>query len=87
MSTRPERCRAKRTYATWWDAEQAAIQLIEDIRDGKLKLQKGTRIHAYQCSECELWHIGHLCRPSNPWNHWYSHLIGEQRHKAWRKAH
>lgn len=38
--TRRQRCASKRSYATWAEAEDAAVRLLEDIRDGKLRNPK-----------------------------------------------
>lgn len=46
-------------YRSWTEAEDAAVTLIEDLRDGRLARQKGDNIFAYRCDYCPHWHIGH----------------------------
>ena len=60
-----DRCKAKIVYNSWTEAETAAIILIEDLREGKLSLQKGYAVYAYICSVCYQWHIGHTGKPSH----------------------
>lgn len=79
---RRNRCPDKRQYQNWDEAEEAALILIEDLRDGKLRMQKGTGVYAYKCDYCDGWHIGHTVRPSNPWNHWYSSMKRGQLREA-----
>lgn len=63
---RAERCPTKRVYGSWHEAETAARLLIDDLRDGKLAIQKGPNVYAYRCSECDRWHVGHTPRPRHP---------------------
>ncbi len=78
------RCAAKNVYASWQEAEHAALVLTEDLRDGKLKLQKLGAVTAYQCDVCTLWHIGHCRRPSNPWNDWRRAMTAFQARQTWQ---
>src|SRR3990167_7043374 len=58
-STRPRRCPTKRTYPDWEIAEKEATLLLEDLRNGKLRIRKSGNVFAYCCSVCGRWHIGH----------------------------
>lgn len=63
---RGERCTQKRTYVTWSEAEEEAVQLLEDMRDGKLRILKGGNIFAYRCEVCGSFHVGHTPKPQHP---------------------
>lgn len=52
-----DRCATKLRYATWDIAEREALQLMDDMRDGKLKRVKGGTVFAYSCGDH--FHVGH----------------------------
>lgn len=52
------RCASKLPYSTWPEAETAALELMADLRDGKLKVKKGGTVFAYPCADH--YHIGHM---------------------------
>lgn len=55
------RCASKRVYASWEEAEDAALLLQEDIRDGRLPdLTKKGALLAYRCAYCTNWHVAHV---------------------------
>lgn len=57
------RCPTKAVYASWDDAERAALLLIEDTQRGTVRIVKGGNVVAYCCSVCGRWHIGHSGPP------------------------
>ena len=46
-------CKGKRKYTTEADARHAAKDLRKRV---------GSKLKPYQCSFCDMWHIGHLRR-------------------------
>lgn len=80
------RCESKIRYETWAEAEDAAVALLEDLRDGKLRILKTGNVFAYQCVFCEWWHVGHVPGPKNPWNHYEAMLNKQASGKATRTA-
>lgn len=50
-------CLYKRHYDDWPAAERAALELMDDVRDGLLRVLKGGTVFAYPCGDH--YHIGH----------------------------
>ena len=71
---RARRCAQKTSYGSWAEAEEGALLLMEDLRDGKLPLKKEGNVMAYRCDVCGRWKIGHLPRPRNPFNYYRQFL-------------
>lgn len=57
---RAVRCRQKRAYHTWAEAEKAALDTIDAIQRGVADdFGKAGTLLAYRCNICGLWHVHH----------------------------